>query len=434
MPSSSAATPTTPNPKSSAPVIFILITVALDLVAMGIIAPVLPDLIKGFEGGNVARASVLIGYFAFAWATMQFLFSPVLGALSDRFGRRPIILLSCLGLGLDYIFMAMAPSLAWLFVGRIISGITTSNISTAFAYITDITPPEKRAKQFGLIGAAFGLGFVIGPAIGGLLGSHNLRLPFWVAAGLSLANTLYGFFILPESLAPERRAKSAWHMANPLGSLTLLRSHRDLSGLASALTIFYLAHNALPTVFVIYTQYRYGWNERQVGFSLAVIGVCAALVSGGLVGPYVKKFGERFSVLSGLCYGVLGFLGFALAWRGWFLLASIPLIALWGVAGPAIQSLMSRRVDHTSQGKLQGAINSLRSITGMVAPLIFTQVFAYSISARTALHLPGAPYFLSAVLLTTSLLVAAYVTRGMGRSPAARPVVSPEPATPDPTA
>jgi DHA1 family tetracycline resistance protein-like MFS transporter len=400
---------------------------------MGIIAPVLPDLIKGFEGGNVARASVLIGYFAFVWATMQFLFSPVLGALSDRFGRRPIILLSCLGLGLDYIFMAMAPSLAWLFVGRIISGITTSNISTAFAYITDITPPEKRAKQFGLIGAAFGLGFVIGPAIGGLLGSQSLRLPFWVAAGLSLANTLYGFFILPESLAPERRAKSAWHMANPLGSLTLLRSHRDLSGLASALTIFYLAHNALPTVFVIYTQYRYGWNERQVGFSLAVIGVCAALVSGGLVGPYVKKFGERFSVLSGLCYGVLGFLGFALAWRGWFLLASIPLIALWGVAGPAIQSLMSRRVDHTSQGKLQGAINSLRSITGMVAPLIFTQVFAYSISARTALHLPGAPYFLSAVLLTTSLLVAAYVTRGMGSSPAAMPVVSPEPATPDPT-
>jgi DHA1 family tetracycline resistance protein-like MFS transporter len=433
LPSSSAATPTIPNPKSSAPVIFILVTVALDLVAMGIIAPVLPDLIKTFEGGNVARASVLIGYFAFAWATMQFLFSPILGAWSDRFGRRPIILISCLGLGLDYIFMALAPSLAWLFVGRIISGITTSNISTAFAYITDITPPEKRAKQFGLIGAAFGLGFVIGPAIGGLLGSHNLRLPFWVAAGLSLANTLYGFFILPESLAPERRAKSAWHMANPLGSLTLLRSHRDLSGLASALTIFYLAHNALPTVFVIYTQYRYGWNERQVGFSLAVIGVCAALVSGGLVGPYVKKFGERFSVLSGLCYGVLGFLGFALAWRGWFLLASIPLIALWGVAGPAIQSLMSRRVDHTSQGKLQGAINSLRSITGMVAPLIFTQVFAYSISPRTALHLPGAPYFLSAVLLTTSLLVAALVTRGMGRSPAAVPVVSPEPATPDAT-
>jgi DHA1 family tetracycline resistance protein-like MFS transporter len=426
-------TPTAPAGESRGAVIFILITVALDLVALGIIAPVLPNLIIRMEGGDIARASAITGYFAFAWATMQFLCSPILGAFSDRFGRRPIILLSCLGLGLDYIFMALAPTLAWLFVGRIISGITTSNISTAFAYITDITPPERRAKQFGLIGAAFGLGFVIGPSIGGLLGTYSLRLPFWVAAGLSLANVIYGFFVLPESLAREKRAKSAWHMANPLGSLTLLRSHRDLSGLASALTIFYLAHNALPTVFVLYTEYRYGWNERQVGFSLAMIGVCAAVVSGGLVGPYVKKFGERFSVLSGLCYGVLGFLGFALAWRGWFLLASIPLIALWGVAGPAIQSLMSRRVDHSSQGKLQGAINSLRSITGMIAPVIFTQVFAYAISVRRSVHLPGAPYYLAAVLLTTSLLVAAYVTRGMGRAAAAIAVAAPEPASPDAT-
>jgi len=407
---------TTPNPAPAASrgaVIFILVTIALDLVALGIIAPVLPNLIEHFEGGDVARASLVIGYFTFAWATMQFLCSPIIGAWSDRYGRRPIILISCLGLGLDYIFMALAPSLAWLFVGRIISGITTSNISTAFAYITDVTPPEKRAGQFGLLGAAFGLGFVIGPSIGGVLGEHSLRLPFWVAAGLSLANVLYGFFVLPESLVPERRAKSAWHMANPLGSLTLLGSHRELSGLASALTIFYLAHNALPTVFVVYTQQRYHWTPRQIGFSLAVIGVCAAVVSGGLVGPYVKKFGERFSVLSGLCYGVLGFLGFALASRGWMLLASIPLIALWGVAGPAIQSLMSRRVDHSSQGKLQGAINSLRSITTMVSPVLFTQVFAHAISPHSAIQLPGAPYFLAAVLLSSSLMVAIYVTRGL---------------------
>jgi MFS transporter, DHA1 family, tetracycline resistance protein len=423
------ATATLPRPESRAAVIFILITVALDLVALGIIAPVLPNLIEQFEGGDVARASIVIGYFTFAWATMQFLCSPIIGAFSDRFGRRPIMLLSCFGLGVDYIFMALAPTLGWLFVGRIISGITTSNISTAFAYITDITPPERRAKQFGLVGAAFGLGFVIGPAIGGFLGQHSLRMPFWVAAGLSLANVIYGYFALPESLAPEKRAKSAWHMANPVGSLTLLRSHRDLSGLASALTIFYLAHNALPTVFVLYTQYRYGWNPRQVGFSLACIGVCAAIVSGGLVGTYVKRFGERFSVLSGLCYGVLGFLGFALAWRGWMLLASMPLIALWGVAGPAIQSLMSRRVDHSSQGKLQGAINSLRSITTMVAPVMFTQVFAYAISPRRPLHVPGAPYFLSAVLLATSLLVAVYVTRGFD----AAPVVVPSPEAAEPT-
>jgi len=238
---------------------------------------------------------------------MQFLFSPILGALSDRYGRRPVILLSCFGLGLDYIFMALAPSLRWLLVGRLISGITASNVSTAFAYITDVTPAAERAKKFGMLGAAFGLGFVIGPAVGGLLGAHNLRLPFWIAAGLSLANALYGFFILPESLPPERRAKSAWHMANPFASFSLLASHPELAGLAVVATLFYLAHNALPSVFVLYTEYRYGWRERDVGIALAVVGVCAAAVSGALVGPYVKKFGERFSLLSGLIFGCLGF-------------------------------------------------------------------------------------------------------------------------------
>src|SRR5262249_39860199 len=216
----------------------------------------------------------------------------------------------------------------------------------------------------------------------------------------------------PESLAPEKRAKSALHMANPVASLKLLQSHKELSGLAIALTIFYLAHNALPTVWAVYTQQRYNWGPLQIGLSLTCVGVCAAIVSGGLVGRYVKKFGERFSVLTGLCYGVLGFLGFAIAWRGWMVLAAIPFIALWGVAGPAIQSIMSRRVDHSSQGKLQGAINSLRSITQMVAPVMFTQIFAYAISPRSRVYLPGAPYFLSAVLLTTSMLVAAWVLRG----------------------
>jgi MFS transporter, DHA1 family, tetracycline resistance protein len=392
--------------------VFILVTVAFDFLAFGIIAPVLPNLITQFEGGDFARASRILGYFAFAWSTMQFIFSPILGAWSDRFGRRPIILISCFGLGLDYVFMALAPSLAWLFVGRIISGITASNISTAFAYVTDVTAPEKRAKQFGMLGAAFGLGFVVGPAFGGYLGGFSLRAPFWAAAVLSLANALYGFFILPESLPKERRAKSAWHMANPLGSLTLLRSHPELAGLSAAMTMFYLAHNALPSVFVLYTEYRYGWNERGVGLALTVVGVCAALVSGGLVGPYVKRFGERFGLLSGLVYGVLGFAGFALAWRGSLLLASIPFIALWGVAGPSMQSLMSRRVDPTSQGKLQGAINSLRGITGMVGPVLFTQVFSIAIGKKTPVHLPGAPYYLAAFLLTISLAIAFFTTRG----------------------
>ncbi|HYL69425.1 MAG TPA: TCR/Tet family MFS transporter, partial [Candidatus Limnocylindria bacterium] len=384
-----AETTTTSAPGASrGAFVFILIMVTLDFLAFGIIAPVLPDLVRQFEGGDFARASSITGYFGFAWAAMQFIFSPILGAWSDRFGRRPVILISCFGLGIDYIIMALAPSLNWLFLGRIISGITTSNVATAFAYVTDVTPPENRAKQFGLISAAFGIGFIIGPAVGGFLGNINLRFPFWAAAALSLANALYGFLILPESLPKERRAKSAWHMANPLGSLKLLRSHPELAGLSVVVTLYYLAHNSLPSMWALYTEYRYDWSRRDVGLSLAIVGVCAALVSGALVGPFVKRFGERISLLSGLFCGFLGFAGFALAWRGWIILAVIPFIALWGIAGPALQSLMSRRVDSSSQGKLQGAINSLRAITGMAGPVLFTQVFTLAIAPRAILHLP----------------------------------------------
>jgi DHA1 family tetracycline resistance protein-like MFS transporter len=406
----------TPNPipeetTSRAAFTFIIVTVALDMIAFGLIAPILPDLIRSFEGGDFARASSITGYFGFAWATMQFIFSPLLGAWSDRFGRRPVILISCFGIAIDYVFMALAPSLSWLFVGRLISGITTSNISTAFAYITDVTAPEKRTKAFGLISAAFGLGFVIGPAVGGYLGSSNLRLPFWVAAGLSFANVLYGYFILPESLPPEKRAKSAWHMANPLGSLSLLRSSAQLLGLSGVMTLYYLAHQSLPAMWALYTEQRYAWTRRDVGLSLAVVGISAAVVSGALVGPFVKRFGERASLLWGLVFGATGFFGFALGTRGWMMISVIPFIALWGISAPAIQSLMSRDVDPTSQGKLQGAINSIRGLTGMVGPIIFTQVFAVAIAPRSGLHFPGAPYFLAAVLLLCSLLLAVFVTR-----------------------
>jgi DHA1 family tetracycline resistance protein-like MFS transporter len=403
---------TTPAPNvGKAAFTFILIMVAFDFLAFGIIAPVLPDLIRQFEGGDFAHASSITGYFGFAWATMQFIFSPILGAWSDHFGRRPIILISCFGLSIDYVFMALAPSLRWLLVGRIISGITTSNVATAFAYVTDVTKPEERARPFGLISAAFGLGFVIGPAVGGWLGNRNLRFPFWAAAALSLGNAVYGYFVLPESLPPERRAKSAWHMANPLGALKLLRSHSELAGLSVVAILYYLAHNSLPSVWALYTEYRYAWNRRDVGLSLAVVGICAAVVSGALVGPFVKRFGERRSLLSGLFFGTLGFAGFALATQGWMLMAAIPFIALWGIAAPAMQSLMSRHVDPSSQGKLQGAINSLRAITGMAGPVLFTQIFAVAISPRRGVHLPGAPYHLAALLLGASLLLAVYVTR-----------------------
>jgi DHA1 family tetracycline resistance protein-like MFS transporter len=412
----SATSSATPTP-SRAAFYFILITVAFDMIAFGIIAPVLPDLIRTFQRGDFARASAITGYFGLGWATMQFIFSPLLGAWSDRFGRRPVILISCFGLATDYVFMALAPSLRWLFVGRLISGITTSNIATAFAYVTDVTPPDKRAKPFGLISAAFGLGFVVGPAIGGYLGDINLRFPFCAAAGLSLANAIYGFFILPESLAPERRAKSAWHMANPLGALGLLRSHPELAGLSVVVTLYYLAHNSLPSMWALYTEYRYSWSHRDVGNSLTLVGVCAALVSGVLVGPLVKRFGERRSVLLGLMFGLVGFAGFAFATRGWAILAVIPFIALWGIAAPAIQSLMSRRVDPSSQGKLQGAINSLRAVTGMAGPPLFTQIFAIAIAPKYALHLPGAPYLVAALLLLSSLLLAVYVTRAHAAPP-----------------
>ncbi len=394
--------------------IFIFVTVLLDFLAVGIIAPVLPNLIIQFEGGDISRAASVTGYFAFAWATMQFIFSPILGAWSDRFGRRPIILISCAGLGFDYILMALAPTLGWLFLGRLISGITTANVSTAFAYVTDVTTPERRAKQFGMISAAFGLGFIVGPAVGGLLGNVHLRLPFWIAAGLSLTNALYGFFILPESLPAERRSKSAWHMANPLGSLNLLRSHPELGGLAIVTALYYLAHQALPGIFVLYADYRYGWSERTIGLSLAAVGVSVSLASGFLVGPTVKRFGERRSLLAGLLFGFLAFLGFALASKGWMMFAAIPLIALWGIAGPAMQSLMSQRVDPTSQGKLQGAINSLRSLTGMIGPLLFTQVFAMAIAPHVRVHVPGAPYFVAALLMTASAGVAYAVARPAG--------------------
>jgi MFS transporter, DHA1 family, tetracycline resistance protein len=403
---------TTPAPNSSrAAFVFMLVMVVFDMLAFGIIAPVLPDLIRSFEGGDFARASSITGYFGFAWATMQFIFSPILGAWSDRFGRRPVILISCFGLAIDYVIMALAPSLRWLFLGRLISGITTSNIATAFAYVTDVTPPEKRAKPFGLISAAFGLGFVIGPAVGGWLGNRNLRFPFWAAAVLSFGNALYGYFVLPESLPQEKRAKSAWHMANPMGALRLLRSSTELAGLAVVMTLYYLAHNSLPSMWALYTEYRYTWSRKDVGNSLALVGVCAAVVSGVLVGPFVKRFGERRSVISGLLLGTMGFAGFGLAAHGWVILAVIPFIALWGIAAPAMQSLMARHVDPSSQGKLQGAINSLRAITGMAGPVLFTQVFAVAISPRYGLHLPGAPYYLAAVLLGASLLLAVYVTR-----------------------
>ena len=390
--------------------LFIFITVALDMLALGVMIPVLPKLIIEFEHGNMADAAGAAGIFGFSWAAMQFVFSPLLGAISDRHGRRPVILLSNLGLGLDYLLMALAPSLSWLFVGRLVSGITSASFSTAGAYIADVTPADERAAKFGMLGAAFGLGFVVGPALGGVLGGISLRLPFWAAAGLSLANALYGFFILPESLPAAQRAPFTWKKANPFGSLTLLRSHPRLLGLAVVAFLYNVAHDSLPSVFVLYTDYRYHWSERMVGLCLAGVGIASTIVSALLVGPLVKRLGERRALLIGLVFGVAGFALYGWAPTGTWFLMGIPLMAIWGLAGPAFQSLMSRRVEASAQGGLQGALASMSGITGMIGPLLFTQIFAFGITS-TSVHLPGAPYWLAAALLVASLLVAFVVAQ-----------------------
>jgi MFS transporter, DHA1 family, tetracycline resistance protein len=388
---------------------FILVTVMLDMLAMAIVIPVLPVLVLDFLGDDTARAALVLGVFGTAWALMQFVFSPVQGALSDRFGRRPVILLSNFGLGLDYVLMALAPGIGLLFVGRVISGITAASMSTAGAYIADVSPPEKRAAGFGLMSVAFGVGFILGPALGGVLGQIDPRLPFWVAAGLSLANAAYGFLILPESLPPERRSGFSWRRANPVGALRLLRAHPGLLGLASVNFLYFLSHQAFA-VFVLYGNYRYGWNERLVGLTLAGVGVCQAVVGGLVVRPVVRRFGERRSLIVGLLFGAAGFAIFGLAPTGWIFWIGIPVMSLWGLTSPAAQGLMTRRVSPGEQGQLQGANSSLMGFAGLIGPFLFTGIFAHFISPP-AWWLPGAPFLLAAALLALAIPVASAVAR-----------------------
>ena len=401
---------------SSAALGFVLVTVMLDLLAMGIVVPVLPRLVLDLLKGDTARAAVVFGAFGAVWALMQFLFSPLQGVLSDRFGRRPVILASNLGLGLDYIVMATAPTLGLLLLGRIISGIAAASISTATAYIADVSTHEQRAGRFGLISIAFGAGFVLGPAIGGLLGGIGARLPFWVAAGLSLLNAAYGLAVLPESLPPSRRAALVWRRANPIGALIFLRSHRGLLGLAAASLLSFLSRQVLPSVFVLYGFYRYGWGERAVGLALAAIGVCSAVVGGGLVQPAVRWLGERRTLLLGLVCGAVGFAGLGLAATQVLFWAVIPIMALWGVCPPATQSLMSRRIGPSEQGQLQGAGASLIGLAGMVGPALFAAIFARSIKAGGT-GAAGLPFMVAAVLMVAALAIAERATRPASLEP-----------------
>jgi MFS transporter, DHA1 family, tetracycline resistance protein len=400
------------SPARGAAVVFIFVTILLDTLALGIIIPILPKLIESFVANNTASAARIFGLFGTVWALMQFFFSPLLGSLSDRFGRRPIVLASNFGTAADYVLMALAPSLSWLFVGRLISGITSASISTAFAYIADVTPPERRAAVFGKIGVAFGAGFILGPALGGLLGDISPRLPFWCAAGLSLANGIYGLLILPESLPKARRAPFRWSNANPVGGLHLLRTSRTLAGLSLANFVAQIAHVVLPSTFVLYATYRYGWSARTVGLALALVGICAMIVQGIAIAPIVRWFGERRALLLGLAFGAAGFLIFGAAPTGPWFFAGIPVMALWGVSGAATQALLTQQVAPDRQGQLQGATSSVQSVSQLVGPFLFTLTFAYFIGASAPVKLPGAPFLLASLLLLLALAIAARCLAG----------------------
>lgn len=411
--SQSSDAPVVAAPASKAAVIFIFITVLLDVLALGIIIPVGPHLIVQLDGSDFAHASEVSGLFGFTFALMQFIFSPVVGMLSDRVGRRPVVLISNLGLGADYLVMALAPTLSWLFVARMVSGITAASVSTAFAYISDTTEPEKRAQKFGLIGAAFGLGFVIGPAIGGTLGQIDLRLPFYVAASLSLVNFTYGFFILPESLPKERRTPFDLKRANPLGSLQLLSSSPVVLGLAVASFCAFLAHEALPAIFVLYAAQRYGWTQRDVGLMLAGVGVASSVVQGGLIRPAVRKLGERMALMVGLTCGLLSFVIYGISPTGLLLLLGIPFGAFWGLWGPSSQAMMTRELPANQQGKFQGALSSLRGISGMLGPILYTQAFAFAVASGGFVGLP----FLVGALMLGVAVVLVLVTLRRAKAP-----------------
>jgi DHA1 family tetracycline resistance protein-like MFS transporter len=395
--------PITGNRRKAA-LAFIFVTAVLDIITMGIIIPVLPPLIEEFAGSN-AEAGWINGVFVALWAGAQFVCSPIAGSISDRYGRRPVILLSCAGLAADYVLMALAPDLWWLALGRIVAGVTSSSFTTVFAYMADITPPEGRARAYGLIGAAFSGGFVLGPVLGGFLGEISPRAPFWFAAGLSGVAFLYGLLVLPESLAPEKRMAFSWKRANPFGALKLLRSHTELFGLASVNFLLYFAHHVFSAVFVLYAGDRYGWGPWQVGLVLALVGVLDMTVQGLLVGPAVKRFGDRAVMVFGLFGGAVGIACMGLAPTGWLFAAAMIPNALWGLSMPTLQSLMTRLVSESEQGQLQGANMSVASIAGVVSPLFFGAVYAATVQPENFAPFPGLAFLIaSATLLLGGLL------------------------------
>ena len=385
---------------------FIFITVVLDILGIGLVIPILPKLVEQLAGGDISHGARAYGILAALYSLMQFVFAPVLGSLSDRFGRRPVILVSLLGSALDYLLLAWAPTLPWFFLARVVSGITGANFAAATAYIADISPPEKRAANFGIIGAAFGAGFVFGPAVGGVLGDIELRVPFLVASGLTLLNWLYGLVVLPESLPVERRRAFSWRRANPVGALLALRNHPVVFGLAGTILLIDLAHQALPATWVLYTTHRYGWSATQVGLSLAVVGITAAIVQGGLTRVFVARFGERRTALFGMTIAVITYIGYGTVPQGWMIYPVLIFGALGMVTAPSLRGLISRNVGADEQGGVQGTLASLASVAGIMGPPIATGLFGYFIRPEAAVNLPGAAFYFSSLLVAIGAILA----------------------------
>jgi MFS transporter, DHA1 family, tetracycline resistance protein len=394
---------------------FIFTTLLIDTTGFGLVIPIFPKLLQQLGHIDMSKAAQYGGLLAMVYAVMQFVFAPVLGNLSDRFGRRPILLFSLLGFGLDYAFQGLAPSIGWLFVGRLIAGITGASFTTASAYIADISTPENRAQNFGLIGVAFGLGFIIGPLLGGVLGGVGLRLPFFVAGGFSLLNTLFGYFVLPESLPADRRRRFEWKRANPVGSLVALKRYPALTGLFVVVIFLYMAAHAVQTTWTYYNMEKFKWSTSQVGYSLAVVGFLIALVQGLLIRKIIPWLGQKRSLYLGLLLYTCGYILFALATQGWMMYAFLVPYCMGGIAGPALQSLLAAHVPSNEQGELQGLLTSLMSLTSIFGPIMMTGLFAYYTRPGGALYLPGAPFLAGAFFLACSLVTAYLTLRKEGR-------------------
>jgi DHA1 family tetracycline resistance protein-like MFS transporter len=391
------------KPKKTAAIGFIFITLMIDVTGLGLIIPVMPKLIQELlAGSSISDASRYGGLLTFCYAIMQFLFAPVLGGLSDQYGRRPVLLFSLFGFGLDYLFLSFAPTLGWLFVGRAIAGITGASFTTATAYIADISTPENRAQNFGMVGAAFGLGFIIGPVIGGFLGSFGPRIPFMVAAGLSFANWLYGYFVLPESLPMHNRRPFQWRRANPLGSLKQLTRYKGLGGLLISFLLIYTAAHAVQSNWSFFTIERFNWSEKMIGISLGVVGLLVGAVQGGLIRYINPRLGNEKSVYTGLLLYSAGLFCFAFATQSWMMFVFLLPYCLGGIAGPALQSIISGSVAPDQQGELQGALTSLISISSIIGPPMMTGLFSYFTGKNAPFHFPGVAFLLGAVLMLIS--------------------------------